>query len=415
METPLTAVTKVFDKIRRPESIKSLEGLQPKDLPEQELRSFLGLELCHLFTVWFSFDAFELKGVSRFNQNKIDWSLFTPVALAIRIAFTTSTYEQTSLFTERNADYLKASFDRKFSGLGDLINSPSDLPLESSLIFARSIKMIDAAVERAGLRYSKKCDDFLNKSAALYAAIQGSTAAVTNFLSSQDLPEGWTEIFKCHPSTAHLRTTPEATPPTAEPIEQPIKHHPIAGLSNAGSAESQYDQWVNYCKNVAAMQRFPERLMSDLFPPKEVADHSLKDLTAWEDALEQTFPGRRQWLLDEGVTRRDFDTFWGFPSWVQNFIEKLMSRNRQLEYQGHLNNGLSEDSAISATAMFIPMYKVSPDDAPIMFKPLPYELFERVRKHLATIDETAFQDEFNANKFVTCNQYVRMCIKEKRL
>jgi len=415
METPLTEVAKVFDKIKRPESIKSLEGLQPKDLPEQELRSFLALELCHLFTVWFSFDAFELKGYSRFNQNKIDWSLFTPVALAIRIAFTTSTYEQTSLFTERNADYLKASFDRKFSGLGDLINSPSDLPLESSFIFARSIKMIDAAVERAGLRYSKKCDDFLNKSAALYAAIQGSTAAVTNFLSSQDLPAGWTEIFKSPPSTAHLRTTPEATPPKAEPTEQLIKHHPVAGLSNAGSAKTQYEQWVKYCKDMAEMQRIPERLISDLIPPLEVADHSLKDLTSWEDALEETFPGRRQWLLDEGVTRRDFDTFWGFPSWVQNFVEKLTIRNIELEMQGHLGLDKTEDHAAAATAMFIPRYSLAPDDSSITFKPLPYELFERVRRHMAKLDDIAFQEEFIANRFVTCNQYVRKCIREKRL
>ena len=415
MQTPLTEVTKVFNKMGRAESLASLEGLWPKDLPEQELRSCLALELSYLYACWFALDVFDIKGISRSNQNKTLYSLITPVALAIRIAFNNNIYGQSSLFTERNADYLKIAFDKKIPGLGGLVIRPSDPPLESSFIFARSIKMIDALVEKSGLQYSKKGDDFFKKSTALYAAIQGSTAAVKEFLSSQDIPKGWSEILKSPPSTAHLRTTPEATPPTAEPIEQPIKHHPVAGLSNAGSAESQYDQWVNYCKNVAAMQRFPERLMSDLIPPKEVADHSLKDLTAWEDALEQTFPGRRQWLLDDGVTRRDFDTFWGFPSWVQNFIEKLMSRNRQLEYQGHLNNGLSEDSAISATAMFIPMYEVSPDDVPIMFKPLPYELFERVRKHLATIDETAFQDEFIANKFVTCNQYVRMCIKEKRL
>ena len=163
------------------------------------------------------------------------------------------------------------------------------------------------------------------------------------------------------------------------------------------------------------MQRIPERLISDLIPPREVADHSLKDLTSWEDALEQTFPGRRQWLLDEGVTRRDFDTFWGFPSWVQNFIERLMSRNTQLEYQGHLSTDLSEDAAMSATAMLIPMYDVSPRGASIMFRPLPFELFERVRKYLATVDDVAYQDEIVANKFITCNQYLRMCINEKRL
>lgn len=415
METPLTEVTEVFKKIGRAESSASLEGLWPRDLPEQELRSCLALELSYLYACWFALDVFEIKGMSRSNQNKTLNSLITPVALAIRIAFNNNIYGQSSLFTERNADYLKIAFDKKISGLGGLVIHPSDPPLESSFIFARSIKMIDALVEKSGLQYSKKGDNYLKKTAALFAAIQGSTAAVKEFLSSQDIPEGWPEILKSPPSTAHLRTTSEATPPQVEPIEQPIKHHPVAGLSNAGSAEPQYEQWVKYCKDMAEMQRIPERLISDLIPPLEVADHSLKNPTSWEDALEETFPGRRQWLLDEGVTRRDFDTFWGFPSWVQNFVEKLTKRNIELEMQGHKGLGKSADHAAAATAMFIPKYHVSPDGSSIIFKPLPYELFERVRRHMAKLDDIAFQDEFIANKFVTCNQYVRMCVKEKRL
>ena len=414
METPLTEVTKVLKGISGAESLGSLEGLWPEDLPEQELRSCLALELSFLAAWYFSLESFEIKGMPRFGQKKIS-SLLLPVALAIRIAFASTTYGHASLFTERNADYLKATFDKKIPGLGGLVNRPSEPPLESSFIFARSIGMIDALVQKSGLRYSKKGDDFFIKSSALYGEIEGSTAAVTHFLSSQKIPAGWSNIFNGPPSTAHLKTKTEATPPKAEPIEQPIKHHPVAGLSNAGSAATQYDQWVKYCKDVAGMQRIPERLISDLIPPPEVADHSLKDLTAWEDALEQTFPGRRQWLLDEGVTRRDFDTFWGFPSWVQNFIEKLMSRNRQLEYQGQLDTGITEDSAMSFTVMLIPMYDVSPRDAPIMFRPLPFELFERVRRYLATVDDVTYQGEIVANKFISCNQYLRMCINEKRL
>ena len=414
METPLTEVTKVLKGISGAQSLGSLEGLWPEDLPEQELRSCLALELSYLTAWYFSLESFEIKG-SRFSQNRSVYSLLLPVALAIRIAFASTTYGHASLFTERNADYLKATFDKKIPGLGGLVNRPSEPPLESSFIFARSIGMIDALVQKSGLRYSKKGDDFFKKAAALYGEIQGSTAAVTHFLSSQNVPAGWSNIFNGPPSTAHLKTKTEATPPKAEPIEQPIKHHPVAGLSNAGSAATQYDQWVKYCKDVAGMQRIPERLISDLIPPPEVADHSLKDLTAWEDALEQTFPGRRQWLLDEGVTRRDFDTFWGFPSWVQNFIEKLMSRNRQLEYQGQLDTGITEDSAMSFTVMLIPMYDVSPRDAPIMFRPLPFELFERVQRYLATVDDVTYQDEIVANKFISCNQYLRMCINEKRL
>ena len=205
MDTPLTEVTKVFKKnIGTAGSLASLKGLWPKDLPEQELRSCLALELSYLTACFFSLESFEIKR-SRFSQNKSVYSLLTPVALAIRIAFASNTYGHASLFTERNADYLKATFDKKIPGLGGLVNRPSEPPLESSFIFARSIGMIDALVQKSGLRYSKKGDDFLKKAAALYGEIQGSTAAVTHFLSSQNIPGGWSKILEGPPRKAHSK------------------------------------------------------------------------------------------------------------------------------------------------------------------------------------------------------------------
>jgi hypothetical protein len=209
-----------------------------------------------------------------------------------------------------------------------------------------------------------------------------------------------------------LRHSDEPLPPNASEVSE-LKSHPLTGLSNAGTAISQYEQWVRYCKECAALQRIPERLIVDLIPPVEVADHSLKNASVWEDALEETFPGRRQWLLDEGVTRRDFDTFWGFPSWVQNFIEALMKRNLTLELQGQRDIGKSEEEATMLTAMFIPFFDVQYRDSRPELRPLPIELFERVRRYAASLGDD-WQTEFVSGGFASFNQYLRMCIQQNR-
>lgn len=419
MESPLTEVVESLKKVVYPSVNESLIGLRSADLPEQELRSCVALDLSFIYGCSFSFEVFEIKGLNRRrfkqNANSTFWTNFrTPVTHAIQIALLCNSYEQVSLFTPKNADYLKAIFDNKIPGLGDLVNHPSNERLELSFIVARSLRMIDHLVEKSGLQYAGS-EDFIKKSGNLIAAFAGCKAGGNSYLNGNGMTTDWSHILKEPPSTAHLKAKQEPIPPSTESVERPLSQNPLYGLSNAGSAVEQYDQWVDYCKGVAELQRIPERLISDLIPPKEIADHSLKDLMAWEDALEQVFPGRRQWLLDEGVTRRDFDTFWGFPTWVQNFIEKLVARNQQLEYQGHTERGKSEAIALGLTAMFIPVYETFTKDVPVMFRPLPFELFERVRKFLATIDDGALQNEIIAKDLVTCNNFIRMCIKEKML
>ena len=189
METPLSDSVKVFRKLNGAFTLASLEGLWPEDLPDQELRSCLALELAYLHACWFSLEGFNVKRVSRFSDNKALSLLITPVALAIQIAFQTSKNEQV-LFTEQNAQYIKEALEIKLEGLGGLVSLPSDPPLESSFIFTRSVRMIDAVVKKSGLRYAKKDDDFLKKHAALYGTIMGSIAAVNNFLSAQNLAGG---------------------------------------------------------------------------------------------------------------------------------------------------------------------------------------------------------------------------------
>ena len=90
-----------------------------------------------------------------------------------------------------------------------------------------------------------------------------------------------------------------------------------------------------------------------------------------------------------------------------------MKRNQQLEFQSLVDTGKSEEQAAIHTAMFVPYFDVHPRDAGPETRPLPIELFERVRKYYASLDES-WQTEFVSNRCVTLNHYMRICIKEKR-
>jgi len=214
--------------------------------------------------------------------------------------------------------------------------------------------------------------------------------------------------------------TTESTKPTADPNvdaalppPQPVEQDSIPRFT--GSADKQYDGWVEHCMLIARMQRLPERLAVDLIPPKEVAHHFLIDLDQREAEYEKTMPGRRQWLVDEGVSRADFDKFWGSPAWVQNFVEELVNRQMQLEFQGHIKDGNPEDKAAAYAAFFIPTYATWPSRPGAEHQDLPFELFERVRVHMALVDNDKYQEEMIANKLHEANAYIRMKIKTHQI
>ena len=406
MKTTMTQFAPLFrDEV-------SLRGLHAADLPEPDYRSVYALEFAEVLLFNMSFESLEIKGISRFKKNQSWESLRTPLCLAVVINFLTSQANQSSIFSEKNAHYLRERFNSIFDDMGCLIALPTDNPIDMAATASRSIRVIDSVVEKCQLTYSSD-NNPLSRMMYLSASIAGAFAGAKSLCNSSGISGDLLEPLRAIPDTKEFVEPNRHLPPPIEAPKSEPKPHPVSGLSNAGSAESQYEQWVQYCKDVASLQRIPERLITDLIPPKEIANHSLKPLSDWEDALEQTFPGRRQWLLNEGVTRKDFDTFWSFPSWVQNFIEALMKRNQQLEFKGHLHSEKSEEKAAFLTAMFVPYFDVKPHDAGPETRPLPFELFERVRKYYASLDDS-WQSEFASNDYVTLNHYLRMCIREKR-
>ena len=387
----------------------SLRGLQASDLPGADYTSTYALEFANLLAFWIDLSPI-VKGYPKFKKNDVWDSIQGPLYLGIAIAFLTAQTKQSAIFTQQNASHLRDVLNSRLDRLGTLVNFPSEPILDFAAAASRASRVVDTAVNLARLRFSSS--NQVERMMKLTVVISAAFNSTGSLLESNGISGDYLAPLRGIPNVEKLKTPIEPTPPKVEQPKSEPKSHPVSGLY-AGSAESQYEQWVQYCKDVASLQRIPERLITDLIPPKEFADHSLKTLTDWEDALEETFPGRRQWLLDEGVTRKDFDTFWGFPSWVQNFVEKLMKRNQQLEFQSLVDTGKSEEQAAIHTAMFVPYFDVHPRDAGPETRPLPIELFERVRKYYASLDES-WQTEFVSNRCVTLNHYMRICIKEKR-
>lgn len=399
---------------------KSLSGgneFSSAELPEQDYRSVYALELAHIFALNLTIENFDIKGLSRFRQN-LKWeSLVGPLHLGIAIIHLTALAEERSLFSEANGMHLRLKFDDRLSELGLLVPLHADHLVDLPAAAARSARLCDKAVNFAGLRYGSGDEIsrlFMISTSAVYANLATKKHVIETFRENRQPLEDHLAPLKSAPDSSSFRTPGKNDPPSLQikPVE--AKDHPLRGLSDAGSAEPQYDNWVKYCLSIASSIRIPERLVADLIPPKEVADHSLKNLTKWEMGLEETFPGRRKWLLDEGVTRADFDTFWGYPSWVQNFIERITQRNLELEYKGQLGLGKSEDEAMRLVAMFIPVYSVNNEEAESEFRRLPIELFERVRKYFAG-ETDDWQVEFVTHRYITINQYIRQLISERRL
>jgi hypothetical protein len=193
-----------------------------------------------------------------------------------------------------------------------------------------------------------------------------------------------------------------------------------AALGNSSPSKKtliySYRKWVKYCQGVATVQGIGSDMFSDLIPAFELADHAPVDLTQIADQIEERFPGRRKWLIDEGVKTEEFEFFWSMPTWVQDFIHQLMNRNLQLEYRSQSEPGLDAEMAMNATLGFIPVFSFeAPSDLMDPCRPLPFELFERVRLHLAEVDTEDFQSEMVRNECFVANDYIRRKIKSGEL
>jgi hypothetical protein len=145
-------------------------------------------------------------------------------------------------------------------------------------------------------------------------------------------------------------------------------------------------EWKDYCLQLADRRAVPRRFAEELLPAEAELHWHVKPLREFEEILEQSFPGRRAWLVSEGVTSADFDRFWSRPPWVQNYIEALVNLNLQLEIRGQLDRGEDEDLAYAIAAVSLPVYGNEPESADSPGLKVPWELFDRVEAYWAKLD-----------------------------
>ena len=387
------------------------EGLTSKDLPEWDSKSCYAMDLALIFSSFIDFESFRIKK-PRFKENAVWTRLSAGLTFGMALMYITIESRVPQVLSDANADHVRIQLDSRLKGFSELVGPHEN---QISVFSARSYRLMKEAVEASGLRLGND-NSVLGMTEILFNTM-GAKFAVEKYLSSMANYLGVNESLDITDMFSPLRSGPSSTKTrnveAALPPLQTVEQDSIPRFT--GSAYKEYDGWVEYCLLIARMQRLPERLAVDLIPPKEVANHLLHDLDQWEAEFEKGMPGRRQWLVDEGVSRADFDKFWGSPAWVQNFIEKLVKRQWQLEFQGYIKMGNPEETAAGHAFLFIPTYTVWPSRPGAEHQDLPFELFERVRLHMALVDDVKFQEEMIANKLYEANAYIRMKIKTHQL
>lgn len=399
-------------------SSDDLRVFSSRELPEQDSKSSYTVDLAMAISGLLNFENFHLKGHSRFRENRRWNSLRPPLSLSMSIAQLTLLSENGAILSPKNAEYLARKLDNVFPELGSLIITTGEVQIPDSYspswVLARSVRLMDQLISKCGMSY--KQGDELERMTVLVGEFADVLQRLKYVSSQSHSSSSPGDLLAPLRITSHRFDTEEKIHNDADRSVSKSADYETLDSSNPLISDSErhtYDSWVEHCRRIGNLQRMPERLYMDLIPPIEVADHLTKSILAWEDFLERQIPGRRQWLLEEGVTEKDFDKYWSQPAWVLEFIDKLMSRNLQLEYQSHMEMGESEVNARLMALAFIPRFStVPPEDNSLPFRGLPFELFERVRHHLASVDNEEFQSEMIANDCFFVNDYIRRRIKK---
>lgn len=407
--------------------LSNLELLSPalvqfssQRLPNWDAKSAYAVDTALAMSLCTYLEDLQIKGASKRLAPNPTWERIRPSLLfAFCLGYISRDVKSANILSVANFKYLSKQLESVFPELGTLLIDPQEdeqtINWDFSYFLARSVRLIDNAVELSAMRYRKgtEFDRMITLTVVLRGAAAGAAHLGKDFSGAYrgDILLPLRTVASAE-SVSENPEIPESSRP--QHPKSPSKSAPTITESNFNT--SQYDNWVTACKQMGALQRLPERLIVDLIPPVELADSAIHNTDEWQDSLEKAFPGRRDWLIEEGVTDGDMKYFWNLPAWVQNFIEALTERNFQLEYRAHLDQGNDTSAAKFSAFGFIPTYSLFPQgelDNP--FRPIPLELFERVRHHFAIVDSAKYQDELIANDCFIANDYIRRKIRDGTL
>lgn len=419
-------------------------SLRAAQLPVQDAPSIYVVDLAFLMATFFDWGMLGVKGLSRFRKNE-RWDVeIAVINMAIALSNCLSSADNPEALPRENRNYLLTTFNGFVPELGSFAVSNSDLSGDPSRFFLRASTQITECVRRCGLRLTES--NPVAVTAAIAANLSGAVGAVKRlFLYVSPAPpddllgplRGSPRLTSSVQESPSLIGTGQALPPPVvsgtSSFQPPNPIPPQPENTSSGTtpflsvfdqldgvtdkqrtvvAESEFARWHEYGLEVARLQRIPERFVRGLLPSFEDADHSIYRLSDLEELLEQLMPGRRQWLVAEGVRRADFDLYWSAPRWVSEYIVMLTRRNFELEVQSKVAAGTEMRQALAEAMFFIPLYALAPADDGDNSLHLPVELFERARRHLAAVDDDQYCDYMVKNGLKSATDYVRAKISQ---
>lgn len=188
---------------------------------------------------------------------------------------------------------------------------------------------------------------------------------------------------------------------------QAVSAGPSRPTPPAAVPSRSYESWVEQCMQWTRMRRIPDRLVSDLIPPAELADSRVMSLDEARSKLEAEWPGRAAWVDSHGIGTDVVAEFWSMPAWVRGFCNDLMRRNLQLEIRARQEQGESRDEATMWALFFIPFFALEFPDNHHDDGALPVELIPRVIEHFSKLDSPDIESRVMGAGRRTASGYLR--------
>lgn len=412
-----------------------LRPLQSDSLPDKHAPTQYALDLATAMCFYLNWSDFGIRGFSRFRRNESWERESSALGIGICLGFGLSSTKNPAVIPVGNRDYLRKSFNEFIMGLGDLAVPDQEVIENSAKFLIRILDLISSTAQRNGLKIEteSRFTDYMQRAAPLVGFISGATAAVRTFPEfEQAVPsrELWAPLFGPPQSEVATdqsqsllgNTTPRTSEQVSGTTNRESDHSNIFRLiraqpnsSGTNLARNKFDEWMEYCLRVTRMLRIPPGLVTDLLPTPEQANHDVLTPGEVEDELERLMPGRRQWLLDFKVRRQDFDQYWSAPEWVREYLARVPRRKLDLEISSRVEQGADQRQAVSAAGLFVPLYSFQPPDQVDSAFTIPIELFERVNRHMSTLDDRRYCDFMVENQLFYANQYIKLILESDEL